>query len=325
MILTQTPLRISLFGGGSDLPAYFKTSHTPGKVLSFAIDKYVYVGVNTKFDGRLRVSYSKTETVDNVNDLEHDLVRESLKFMDLTSGLEITSVSDIPGSGTGLGSSASFTVGLLRALYAHKYLNKILLNSALADWATEIEMVRCGAPIGLQDQYAAAHGGLKTYEFYPGKVLHHSIDITEQAKAKLNAHLLMLYTGTTRSAKDILQKQTENTKSKLATLDKMVAQVDQAATYLTVGNIQPIGPMLHEAWEMKRSLAKGISNPTIQSWYDTAIANGATGGKILGAGGGGFLLMFAPPEKHGNIMEATGLKKVSFGFEPFGSQVKFQS
>ncbi len=322
MIISRTPLRISFVGGGSDLPAFYRRE--PGAVVSTAINKYIYITVNRKFDHKIRASYSRTEIVDSVDELKHELIREALKVTGIDRAIEITSISDIPSRGTGLGSSSTYTVGLLNALYAHR--GRMVGAERLAKEACEIEIDRCGKPIGKQDQYIAAYGGLKYIRFYPDeRVEVIPILCAPETRRELQQRLLLLYTGLTRRADDILAEQSRNCamdESKRAALRRMVALAEQMVDALSRNELDGFGEVLHANWLEKRRLASGITNPDIDRWYETARAHGAIGGKILGAGGGGFLLLYAPPERHEEICRALPeLRPVPFRFEPQGSRI----
>jgi D-glycero-alpha-D-manno-heptose-7-phosphate kinase len=322
MIITRTPLRISFAGGGSDLPAYYERE--PGAVVSTAIDKYIYITVNPKFDHMIRASYSVTEIVDSVAELKHELIREALYLLGIKEGIEITSISDIPSQGTGLGSSSSYTVGLLNALYAFK--GHMAGAERLADEACHIELDRCRKPIGKQDQYIAAYGGLQYIRFNPdGSVFTDPILCSPETRKRLQSRLLLLYTGLTRSADNILTEQTQKTRSdgdKRATLQRMVGLADQLCEALSRDDIDAFGEILHAGWLEKRKLASNISNGRIDDWYERARANGAIGGKLLGAGGGGFLLLYADPARHTDICRALPeLRPEPFHFCPQGSKV----
>lgn len=322
MIITRTPLRVSFAGGGSDLPAFYEQE--PGAVVSTAIDKYIYITVNPKFDHMIRASYSVTEIVDSVAELKHELIREALYLLDIKEGIEITSISDIPSQGTGLGSSSSYTVGLLNALYAYK--GHMAGAERLADEACHIELDRCRKPIGKQDQYIAAYGGLKLIRFNSdGSVYTDPIICSPATRKRLQTRLLLLYTGLTRSADNILIEQTLETRSneaKRVSLRRMVSLADQLCQALSRDNIDAFGEILHAGWLEKRKLAANISNRHIDDWYERARAAGAIGGKLLGAGGGGFLLLYADPAHHGDICRALpDLRPIPFHFCPQGSKV----
>jgi D-glycero-alpha-D-manno-heptose-7-phosphate kinase len=322
MIITRTPLRISFAGGGSDLPAFYEQEQ--GAVVSTAIDKYIYITVNPKFDHKIRASYSITEIVDTVAEVKHELIREALYMLGVDQGIEITSISDIPSQGTGLGSSSSYTVGLLNALYA--YQGHMAGAERLAREACHIEIDRCQKPIGKQDQYIAAYGGLQYIRFNPdGSVFADPVLSSPAARQRLQQSLLLLYTGLTRKADDILVEQSQETKTngnKQASLRRMVNLADQLCEALSRDEIDAMGEILHAGWMEKRRLASGISNGYIDAWYERARAAGAIGGKLLGAGGGGFLLLYAHPEQHAAICRVLPeLQPVPFHFCPQGSKI----
>ena len=322
MIISRTPLRASFVGGGSDLPAFYRTS--PGAVVSTAINKYIYITVNKKFDDKIRVSYSVTEIVDEVDELKHELIRECLKLLDIDGGIEITSIADIPSQGTGLGSSSSYTVGLLNALYAYKGMH--VGAERLAKEACEIEIELCSKPMGKQDQYIAAYGGLQYIRFNPDEtVFVDPIIHLKDVRIELEKHLLLFYTGLTRSSNSILSEQTENTEQqeeKREILRKMVRLATELSDALNRNELESFGEILHAGWLEKQKLARNISTSIINDWYEKAREHGAIGGKILGAGGGGFLLLYAPPEKHKGIIGALAeLQRFPFSFEPQGSKI----
>jgi D-glycero-alpha-D-manno-heptose-7-phosphate kinase len=322
MIISRTPLRISFAGGGSDLPAFFM--HEPGGVVSTAINKYIYITVNKKFDNRIRASYSITEIVDRVDELKHELIREALTLVGLDGGIEITSISDIPSQGTGLGSSSTYTVGLLNALYAH--MGRFAGADRLAREACEIEIERCGKPIGKQDQYIAAYGGLQYIQFNPGEqVFVDPIICAPETYLRLQERLMLLYTGRTRPAEAVLLEQKANTESdaeKRRALRTMTGLAQDLRMALSGNDLNGFGEVLHQGWLEKKRLASGISNGQIDAWYDRARSHGAVGGKVLGAGGGGFLLVYALPERHAEIAAALPeLRPISFRFEPQGSKI----
>jgi D-glycero-alpha-D-manno-heptose-7-phosphate kinase len=324
MLISQTPLRVSFAGGGSDLPSFYRQHG--GAVLSTAIDKYVYVTVSEKFDHALRISYSRTEEVDSVDHIEHPLVREALRLLSIRGGLEITSVADIPSRGTGLGSSSSFTVGLLHALHAAQ--GRHVSSDSLAEQACEIEIELCGEPIGKQDQYAAAFGGLNFIEFQPDDTVRVSpIICHRKTLQELQSGILVFYTGITRSASQLLQKQGKlmaSDKKKAQVMKNMVQLAHDLRAELQRNSTSTFGEILHEGWLLKRRVAEGITNPKIDAWYQKARRAGATGGKILGAGSGGFLLFHAPIERHAAVRKAlSDLREVPLHFEPRGSRIIF--
>jgi D-glycero-alpha-D-manno-heptose-7-phosphate kinase len=324
MIISKTPLRMSFLGGGSDLPAYYREA--PGAVISTAIDRHIFVTVSRKFDSGVRVAYSRTEEVDSSHQVEHPLVRAALARLSIPGGVEITTVADIPATGTGLGSSSSFTVGLLNALNA--YQGRFASQEYLAREASDLEINVCGEPIGKQDQYAAAYGGFNLLEFLGDESVRITPVICRRSTMKnIEDHLLVLYTGITRSASALLRQQgSEVTASaeKRASLRRMVDLTYQLKREVEANNWLAFGEMLHENWTLKKSLTAGVSSQAIDDWYDAGRAAGALGGKILGAGAGGFLLFFAPPRCHDAIAHRLShLRRCRFGFEAMGSQIIF--
>lgn len=324
MIISRTPLRMSFVGGGSDMPSYYRRHG--GAVLSTAIDKYIYVTINKKFDDELRLSYSKTENVKSTSEIEHQLVRACLSRYGIDGGLEISTVADIPSKGTGLGSSSSFTVAFLHCL--HAYLGRHVSNEMLGAEASDIEINVCGEPIGKQDQYAAAYGGFNFYEFNSDESVKVSPLITRsETLSALKDNLLMFYTGITRSASNLLQKQNEeiiSSKRKQDALKSMVSLAYILRDELQNNNTHVFGEILHENWLLKKSLVAEISNSNIDDWYQRAIDAGAVGGKILGAGAGGFLIFYAEKERHPEIIrQLNDLRRINFNFEKNGSQIIF--
>jgi len=322
MIISRTPLRISFGGGGTDLKAYYGKDF--GAVTSTAINKYVYITVNKKFDDKIRVSYSRTEIVAGVEAIQHDLVREAMKLSGVTQGVEITSIADIPSRGTGLGSSSAFTVGLLNALYAFKGEHKPA--KALAEEACQIEIDILKEPIGKQDQYITAFGGIQHIQFHPdGNVFVDPVICKKEVKDKLERNLLLFYTGITRRADSVLRKQEENLnkKDKFDSLKKMKQLASEIRDRLIDGsNHQLIGKYLHQGWLEKKKLASNISSKMIDEYYQKAIESGAVGGKLLGAGGGGFLLFYCEEQNKGAVRKALqDLKEAPFKFEPQGSKI----
>jgi D-glycero-alpha-D-manno-heptose-7-phosphate kinase len=324
MIISKTPCRLSFAGGGSDMESYYR--EFGGAVVSITIDKYVYLTLQTKFDHRIRIGYSRTEEVERVDEIQHPIVRQCLKLLGPQQGVEITSHADIPSRGSGLGSSSSFTVGLLNGLYA--YQGRHASAQELAEQACHVEINLCGDPIGKQDQYAAAFGGLHMYRFHPdGTVNVEPLICRPQTLKKLHSNLLIFYTGITRSAGDILKDQRQALGGERAAIEKMHRMVEYAHTVrreLENGNTAGVGEILHESWMLKRGLTGGISNQAIDDWYAAARAAGAVGGKILGAGGGGFLLLYVPQERREAVKRALGgLRELPFHFERDGSKIIF--
>lgn len=324
MIISRAPVRISFFGGGSDIPDFYR--EYGGAVISTAINKFVFVTINSKFDNRLRVAYSRTEEVSSAADIEHPLVRAALQHVGIEGGIEITTVADIPSRGTGLGSSSSLTVALLNGLYAfrNRYVSAIDLGAE----ASHIEINVCREPIGKQDQYAAAVGGFNFFEFLrDDTVVSSPIVCSETTRNKLESNLLMLYTGITRSASALLQEQSAELKvnsDKRIVMQRMVRLCFDVRNEIQNDNLMGFGEALHEGWMLKKGLTTNISSNEIDDWYAVARSVGAVGGKILGAGGGGFLLLYAPPDRHGAICHALpNLRPIPFRFERNGTQIIF--
>lgn len=322
MIISRTPFRVSFVGGGTDLREFY--AKTYGAVTSTAIDKYMYVTVNrvsSYFDYKIRVSYSKTELVKRVKDVRHPIVREALTLMGLDGGLEIHSMADIP-SQTGLGSSSSFTVGLLNALHAFK--GEHASAEQLAQEACNIEIEILKEPIGKQDQYIAAYGGLKHIRFNPDETVYvDPIICSPDTREALFANLMMFFTGWSRPASSILSKQKKATEDKIGVLTKMRDLTKDLNTVLTSGkDLDRFGCILHENWILKRELVGGISNTGIDEYYERACDAGALGGKLLGAGGGGFLLFYVEKQNQDRVRKALGeLMEVDVNFEPQGSKI----
>jgi len=324
MIISRTPLRMSFVGGGSDLPAYYR--RFGGAVVSTAINKFVYITLNEKFDHRIRVSYSRTEEASSVARIKHPLVREAMKMLKVEGGLEITSIADIPSKGSGLGSSSSFTVGLLHAL--HAWSGRYASAEQLATEACQIEIERCGEPIGKQDQFAAAFGGFNFIEFNPDdSVSVEPILCKRETLLELQRNILVFYTGITRSASAVLKQQQAGVsaqRSKQKMLGRMVELARELKAELQKNNLEAFGEMLHANWELKKGLAREISTSVIDEWYAKARQHGALGGKLLGAGTGGFLMFYAPRERHEAIAKSLSrLRKIDFHFEPQGSRIIF--
>ena len=324
MIISRTPLRMSFVGGGSDLPSFYEKFG--GAVLSATIDKYIFVTCNRKFDSGVRVSYSRTEEVSRVDQIQHPIVRAVMGFLDIEGGVEITTVADVPSRGTGLGSSSSFTAGLLNVL--HAFAGRHASPGRLAQESCYVEIDLCGEPIGKQDQYAAAFGGVNLIEFLPdGRVDVSPVTMSVERRKRLFGGFIAFYTGITRSASQLLMIQgaeVAGDSAKQAALKRMVELTYVMRTEFISGSIDNVGPILDENWQLKKSLAGGISSGAIDHWYLAARRAGATGGKLLGAGGGGFLLLYANEDRHDAIAAAlSDLRRVEFGFEPVGSRIIF--
>ena len=306
------------------MPVYYR--RFGGAVVSTAINQFVYVTVNKKFDDKIRVSYSRTEEARSVERIKHPLVREAMKLLNIHGGIEITSIADIPAKGTGLGSSSSFTVGLLHVL--HAYAERYASAEQLARESCIIELERCGEPIGKQDQYAAAFGGLNFIQFNPDdSVSVEPIICNRKILEQLQQHMLVFYTGVTRSASNILKHQQTalvSEKGKQSVMQQMVGLAHHLRRDLQENRLDSFGKIIHEGWCLKKSLAGGISSGLIDEWYSKARKAGAIGGKLLGAGAGGFLLFYAPPERHEAISRSLGdLRRVDFQFEVQGSRIIF--
>lgn len=311
MIITKTPLRISLLGGNTDFPKYF-LKHG-GAVLTAAIDKYIYCIVKDRFDDQIWINYSEKEIVNNVSEIKHDLVRESLKLVGIEKGIEITFLSDIPSEGSGLGSSSAVTVGLLKALYQYKDI--IMSDFELAKKACQIEIKVLKKPIGVQDQYAVTYGGCNMFKF--------SSNVTEQMKLSdhfeetFKRSLMLFYTGKTRKAENILSQMKLNKNI----LDKNKELVREGLQALTYYDYYMFGDLLHKYWNLKKTLNKFVTTEFIDSLYQKALDAGAIGGKIVGAGGGGFLLLVVRPAFKEQIRKALGLKELKFKLSRTGSEV----
>jgi D-glycero-alpha-D-manno-heptose-7-phosphate kinase len=337
MIITKTPLRISFLGGGTDFRDYFRAEE--GWVLSSAIDKFIYVIIKERFDGKIRVGYTKTELVDHVDEIQHELVRECLRKTGITQGVEIATMADIPSEGSGLGSSSTVTVGLLNAMY--HYLNQPVSHEQLAREACEIEIDILGKPIGIQDQYIAAYGGQRFLHFGRGtkgagedaansdnvqsdNVQVKSLNLCTTQVRKLNESLLLFYTNVARKAESVLGEQVQNISQRLSVLDEMKGLALQARTALDEHEFDAFGQLLDQSWQLKKQLASRISNRMIDDIYDTAKSAGAIGGKITGAGGGGFLLLYCQPQQRDAVRTAlASLQELPFHLEQGGTRVIF--
>jgi D-glycero-alpha-D-manno-heptose-7-phosphate kinase len=326
MIITRTPLRVSFCGGGTDLPAYYGKQQ--GAVVSTTLNKYVYITVNRLspyFDHRILLKYSETELANSVDQIRHPIIRESMQITGVVDRVEITSMADIP-AGTGLGSSSAYAVGLLHAL--HTFKGEYVPAGQLAQEACEIEIERLKDPIGKQDQYIAAYGGICHIRFNPDETVFVDPVICPYATKKaLQDNLLMFYTGTTRRASDILQEQKATTEHKMEVLTSMKDLCGEIMNVLKEGrSLSRFGEILHQAWIYKRSLVQSISNDSINESYERARKAGAIGGKLLGAGGGGFLLFYVEPQNQEKVREAlSDLRPLAFRFEPQGSKVIYVS
>ena len=320
MIITQTPLRIGLLGGGTDLPSYY-LEHG-GRVLNAAIDKYIYVVVKQRFDNDIYINYSKKEIVSCVEDLEHELVREAMLMTGVTSGVEITTLADIPSSGSGLGSSSSVTVGLLNALFA--YTGRQVSAEELAERACEIEIELCGKPIGKQDQYIAALGGIRDLQLRPRRRREgrRGSALMTPTRMALQQQIMLFYTGITRRADTILAEQNSNVTTTLPQLDQLRDLAGFAVDRLREGDVDAIGPAIRESWEAKRKLASGVSSSQVDAAVTRALDAGASGVKLTGAGGGGFLLVICPVERQRAVRQAlSDMRELPIRLDRLGSRV----
>jgi D-glycero-alpha-D-manno-heptose-7-phosphate kinase len=324
MIITKTPLRISFMGGGTDLRSFYEHGH--GAVITTSISKFVYLAIHKFFDPKIVLKYSRTETVDRVSEIEHPLIRECMVACGVDEPLELTSFADIPAAGSGLGSSSAFAVGLIKALNAFKA--REIPGERCAEMACRVEIDQLHEPIGKQDQYATAMGGLNYVRFNADEtVLVEPVVMPLEAREILQRRLMLFYTGITRSARDILAEQkanTEKSSQSRSSLSSLLGMTESLRSELSAGRIDTLGEMLHESWVIKQSLAKGISNEALGGVYQTARSAGALGGKILGAGGGGFFLFYVPEERQDAVEGAlAGLRRIPFRFEGHGTRTLY--
>jgi D-glycero-alpha-D-manno-heptose-7-phosphate kinase len=322
VIITRTPLRISFAGGATDLPSFYR-EYGGGAVTSAAIDRYVHVLVNRKFDRSIRVAYSRTENVDRLDDLQHPIFREALRVTGLHEAIEVHTIADIPGEGTGLGSSSTLTVGLLNAFYAYQGVLKD--PAELAREACEIEMERLRGASGKQDDYIAAFGGVQYFEFHADESVRVApIPLSVRDRDGLSDHLSLFYTGLTRKAQDLLQRQSERTSVNRTALERMRELAREARDAIAHVDFERLGAILDEGWTLKRGLSSGISSEAIDAQYAAAKAAGAWGGKITGAGGGGFFMLVHPPERSHEIARALApMERLPVRITPEGSRILF--
>jgi D-glycero-alpha-D-manno-heptose-7-phosphate kinase len=321
MVITQTPLRLSLAGGGTDFAEFYRAG--AGEVVSTAIDKFIFVIIKERFDEKIVLNYSRNETVNDISEIKHELIRESMKKTGLKCGVEISTLADIPSEGSGLGSSSSLVVGLLNAMYM--YSGEQVTAERLAREACEIEIDICKKPIGKQDQYIAAYGGMKRITFHPDEtVTVKPVIISGSALRQLSGNLMLFYTNRTRSSAEILTEQKDQTGFNRAILESMLPFVRQIEDSICSECFDEIGMALHESWQLKQKLASKISNPEIDELYEKARKAGALGGKIAGAGGGGFLLLYVPLRYQNKVRRALApLNELPFIPERDGSKVIF--
>ncbi len=321
MIIVQTPLRVSFFGGGTDFPSFY--CREGGAVLSSTIDKYIFITIKQRFDQKLRIGYTRTEMVDKIDEIQHELIREALRKTGIYQAVEVTTMGDIPTAGSGLGSSSTVTVGALHAMYT--FLGEIAPAEKLAREACQIEIETLRKPIGIQDQYIVSLGGLRFMEFLSdGRVTSQKIELNNGLKRQLNENLMLFFTGVTRPSTSILAEQETNLQQRLPVLREMKQMAYIARDELTSGNLDNIGRLLDESWKLKKQLASKISNHSIDAIYEMACRAGATGGKITGAGGGGFLLIYCPHERQEAVRSALNpLQELPFQLEQDGTKVIF--
>lgn len=326
MIISRSPVRITLGGGGTDLPSYY--SKYGGALIAAAIDKYTLVTAHTRFDDEIKLNYSQTEIVEKIEDIKHNIFREALKLLNINNRIELTSLSDMPSS-SGLGTSSSFTIALLNAL--HTYKKEFVSQKQLAEEACHIEMDILKEPIGKQDQYISAFGGITYLEFEKdGTVKVEPVHMTEEARDELHHNIILFYTGIQRSASKILREQDEKSKKDenktIDTLHEIKKVGLETKKAFEKGDVDKLGEYLDEHWNIKKRLSHGVSNTFIDECYDHAIKNGALGGKIMGAGGGGFFMFY----HNGNNTEKTafikemakkGLKKMRYNFDFEGTKI----
>jgi D-glycero-alpha-D-manno-heptose-7-phosphate kinase len=321
MIITQTPLRISFFGGGTDFQGYY--AQEEGCVLSTAIDKCIFVIVKQRFDEKIRVGYTHTELVDSIDDVQHELVREVLRLTGLCRQVEVGTLGDIPSAGSGLGSSSTVTVGLLNAV--HTYMGEPQDMETLARQACRVEIEALGRPIGKQDQYIAAYGGLRFIRFLADeRVIVDKIELADEELLYFSHRLMLYFTKTTRRSETILTEQKANINDRLHVLRGLKELAFQGRELLQSGDFDEFGHLLHQGWELKKQMASKISNSAIDEVYAAARKAGALGGKITGAGGGGFLFLYCPVENQQQVRTALrGLKELPFRLERDGTKVIF--
>jgi len=322
MIITRTPLRISLIGGGTDIPSFYER-HL-GAVVSFTIDKYVYVSVNRRFEDGFRISYSITEDVATLEEIGHNLVRTALGITKIKNNLEITSIADIPGKGSGLGSSSAFTVGLLKALL--KDPEDQDPRAILAERAYIVE-TECGSHVGKQDQYASSYGGMNYITFGKRNVCVRPLSISNEWKDDFERHSMLLWTGISRNANPILSVQRKNALEGRS-VEAMMKLSNLAQTFhrmmIEGESLKSLASVMNEGWQQKRKIADEITNPEIDEWHQAIMRCGAWGAKLCGAGGGGFLFVLAPVHVHRDILAATGLREIRYQIEMEGSKVIYE-
>lgn len=322
MIIGRTPFRISFTGGGSDIKKFYESHY--GAVVSASINKYMYIILHPYFHDKIRIKYSKLEDVDTVEDIQHPIVRECLKKIGINTGIEIASIADVP-AGTGLASSSAFTVCLLHVLYTYK--GKTVSKGRLAEEACEIEIDILKEPIGKQDQYAVSFGGINYFRFDKSSSVNvEPITLSFNSKSQLEDNLMLFYVGGERDARTILKKQMENMidVKKFENFKKMVSLSERLKVDLNNNDHHGIGKILHEGWVLKKTLTEKISNDRINRLYEEALSCGVEGGKILGAGGGGFLLLHCKPEHQDKVRQKLKLRELAFKFDDEGAKIIFR-
>jgi D-glycero-alpha-D-manno-heptose-7-phosphate kinase len=323
MIITQTPLRVSFAGGGTDMADFYRRHG--GAVISSAIDKYIYVIIKARFDNMIRVGYTRTEMVSRVDDIEHELVRECMRMTGITEGVEIATMADIPSEGSGLGSSSTVTVGLLNAMYA--YRGELVTAEQLASDACRIEIDILKKPIGKQDQFIAAYGGLRRIIFHPDETTEVvKVAPDPETERRLSESLMLFYTGIARKADTILTAQKRNIPDQMRNLINMKQQVAEIEECLLQSNLNKFGRVLNSGWAMKKQLAQGISSRELDAMYERALDAGAAGGKVAGAGGGGFLMLICSPDRQSSVRKVLiGLRELHVALERDGTKVIFNN
>ena len=316
MIISRTPLRVSFCGGGTDIDGFSMSEPSGGRVVSTAINKYVYVTMNRRFDDRIRISYSSMEDVDSVSRIQHGLVREAMRLTGIESGVEITTIADIPGRGTGLGSSSSVTVGLLNAM--HSFQGREPSKEQLAEEACKIEIEIMGAPIGRQDQYAASFGGINSISFGEGGVAVEPIEIENDLVSRVSRNFTLVFTGMTRSASKVLSEEPEDELDKSNRMRVIRKHADKAAIMFQNGDLDSIGDLLNETWNAKRGISSLITNQSIDELHGRVMSSGAKGAKLLGAGNGGFLLVYGDDGLRNTLQSELGP-----GFRMFPLDIDF--
>ncbi|MEC7406389.1 MAG: hypothetical protein VX461_01445 [Candidatus Thermoplasmatota archaeon] len=313
MIISRTPLRVSFCGGGTDIDDFSMSEPKGGRVVSAALSRYVYVTINRRFDDRLRVSYSTMEDVDSLDKIQHDLIREALRLTGIDSGIEITTIADIPGQGTGLGSSSTVTVGLLNAM--HAFQGRKVSKEQLAEEACQIEIDTLGAPIGRQDQYAASFGGVNSIRFGENGVKVEPIEVSEGLAKKFSENFTLVFTGLTRSASKVLSEESDDRSDKIRRMREIRNHADEAASHIEQENLDSLGAILNKTWLSKREVSSMVTNKQIDDLYERSISSGAIGAKLLGAGNGGFLLVCGNRHLRGILQRDLGESHRMFPLE----------